>query len=47
MIYEGASEQKMLRYARQHYPGIEADGRRRIMAGDTSIAEVMRVTSIT
>jgi len=47
MIYEGASEQEMLRHARQHYPGMEADGRRRILAGDTSIAEVLRVTSVT
>jgi general secretion pathway protein E len=35
-----------LHLARQHYPGIETDGRRRIMAGETSIEEVMRVTSI-
>jgi general secretion pathway protein E len=46
MIYEGASEQDMLRHARQSYPGMEADGRRRILAGDTSIAEVLRVTSV-
>ncbi|MEH6637429.1 MAG: type II secretion system ATPase GspE [Halioglobus sp.] len=46
MIYEGASEQEMLRHARQHYPGIEEDGRRRVLAGETSIAEVMRVTSV-
>ncbi len=46
MIYAGASEQEMLAHAREHYPGIEADGRRRILAGETSIAEVMRVTSV-
>jgi general secretion pathway protein E len=46
MIYEGASEQAMLTHARQHYPGIESDGRRRILAGETSIAEVMRVTTV-
>ena len=46
MIYEGANEQDMLRHARQFYPGMEADGRRRILAGDTSIAEVLRVTSV-
>jgi general secretion pathway protein E len=46
MIYEGASEQAMLDHARQHYPGIESDGRRRIVNGETSIAEVMRVTSV-
>ena len=46
MIYEGASEPVMLNQARQHYPGIEADGRRRILAGDTSIEEVLRVTAV-
>ena len=46
MIYGGANEQDILRLAREHYPGIEIDGRRRIMAGETSIEEVMRVTSI-
>jgi len=47
MIYESANEQDILKVARQHYPGIESDGRRRILAGETSIEEVMRVTSIT
>lgn len=46
MIYEGASEQEMLQLARQNYPGIEADGRRRILEGETSVAEVLRVTSV-
>jgi general secretion pathway protein E len=46
MIYEGASEQAMLEVARQRYPGIEADGRRRVLAGETSLAEVLRVTSV-
>ena len=46
MIYEGASEQDMLRQARLHYPGIESDGRRRVLAGETSMAEVLRVTSV-
>ena len=46
MIYESANEQEILKVARQHYPGIETDGRRRILAGETSIEEVMRVTSI-
>ena len=47
MIYDNASEQEMLAYARQEYPSMQADGRRRILAGDTSLAEVMRVTSVT
>jgi general secretion pathway protein E len=46
MIYEGANEQDILTVARRKYPGIESDGRRRILAGETSIEEVMRVTSI-
>ncbi|MEZ5573987.1 MAG: type II secretion system ATPase GspE [Halioglobus sp.] len=46
MIYEGANEQDIMKVARQRYPGIESDGRRRILAGETSIEEVMRVTSI-
>ena len=46
MIYTGVSEQEMLEYARPLYPGIEADGRRRILAGDTSLEEVLRVTAV-
>jgi general secretion pathway protein E len=47
MIHEGAGEQEMLSYARLHYPGIEADGRRRILSGETSLEEVLRVTAVT
>ena len=46
MVYESANEQDILKVARRKYPGIETDGRRRILAGETSIEEVMRVTSI-
>ncbi|PLW81927.1 type II secretion system protein GspE [Kineobactrum sediminis] len=46
MIHEGASEQTMLQEARKHYPGIQEDGRRRVLAGETSIEEVLRVTSV-
>jgi general secretion pathway protein E len=46
LIYDGASEQDMLEQARRHYPGIESDGRRRVLSGETSIEEVLRVTSI-
>ena len=46
LIYEGASEQEMVAHARQLYPSIQSDGRRRILAGETSLAEVMRVTSV-
>jgi general secretion pathway protein E len=33
--------------ARKQYPGIQADGRRRILAGETTLEEVLRVTSVT
>jgi len=46
MIHERASEQAMLAEARKRYPGIDADGRRRILAGETSIEEVLRVTAV-
>ena len=46
LIYEGQSEQAMLQVARQRYPGIEQDGRRRVLAGETSLEEVMRVTAV-
>ena len=46
MIHEGASEQDMLREARQQHAGIQEDGRARVLAGQTSLEEVMRVTSL-
>ncbi len=46
LIHESASEQQMLELARQRYPGIQEDGRRRILAGETSLEEVLRVTSV-
>ncbi|TXS96287.1 type II secretion system protein GspE [Parahaliea maris] len=46
MIHEGAGEQVMLAEARKHYPGIQEDGRRRILAGETSLEEVLRVTAV-
>ena len=46
MIYDGESEQAMLVKARQSYPGIDEDGRHRVLAGDTSIEEVLRVTAV-
>jgi general secretion pathway protein E len=44
MIHDGASEQEMEHYARSRGPGIRQDGLRRILAGDTSLEEVLRVT---
>jgi general secretion pathway protein E len=46
MIHGGASEQEMLESARQRYPGIAEDGRRRILDGETSLEEVLRVTAV-
>jgi len=44
MIHDGSSEQAIERYARQHSPSIRQDGLRRILAGETSVEEVLRVT---
>ena len=45
MIHGGAGEQELLQQARRHDPGILEDGRRRVLAGDTSMEEVLRVTT--
>ena len=44
LIHAGASEQKLDARARLQAPGILADGQRRILSGETSLEEVMRVT---
>ena len=44
MIHDGASEQELEKYARTQTPSISADGRRRVLAGDTTLEEVLRVT---
>jgi general secretion pathway protein E len=44
MIHDGSSEQELERYARGSSPGIRDDGRRKIMAGETTLEEVLRVT---
>ncbi len=46
LIHQGAGEQALLQEARQRYPGIESDGRRKILNGETSLEEVLRVTSV-
>ena len=45
MIHDDASEQDMLEVARQHSKGILENGWQRVLAGDTSIAEVLRVNA--
>ncbi len=44
MIHDGSGEHELERYARQFWPSIRQDGVRRILAGDTSLEEVLRVT---
>lgn len=44
LIHDGAGEQEILEYVRQHSPSLRQDGVRRILDGDTSIDEVIRVT---
>ncbi len=44
MIHDGVSEQEFERYARKFGPGIRADGRRRVLQGETTLEEVLRVT---
>ena len=45
MIHEGASESEMLAQARKNSSGITDDGCRRVLAGETTVAEVLRVTA--
>jgi general secretion pathway protein E len=44
MIHDGASEHDLERYARTLTPSIRDDGRSKILAGITTIEEVLRVT---
>lgn len=46
LIHEGAGEQEMLQHARQQSPSLIEDGRRRVLAGETSLEEVLRVTAV-
>lgn len=44
MIHNNASELELERYARKHSPSMRQDGFRRVLAGETSLAEVLRVS---
>jgi len=44
MIHDGVSEQDLERHARTMGPSIRADGRRRVLAGNTTLEELLRVT---
>ena len=46
MIHEGSGEQALLKYARKSSPSLISDGRHRILKGDTSLEEVLRVTAM-
>jgi general secretion pathway protein E len=45
MIHDRAPEQQMRKYARGLYPSLRQDGFRRALKGETSLEEVLRVTS--
>ncbi len=44
LIHDGASEQELARYARSLAPSISQDGKRKVIAGITSVDEVLRVS---
>jgi len=44
MIHDGASEHDLEAYAREQSPGIRDDGISKILSGETSLEEVLRVT---
>jgi general secretion pathway protein E len=44
MIHDGAAEHDLERHARTLTPSIRDDGRRKVLAGETTIEEVWRVT---
>jgi general secretion pathway protein E len=44
MIHDGTGEQALERYARTMSPSIRQDGRRRVLNGETTVEEVVRVT---
>ena len=44
MIHNGTSEAELEHHARERFPGIRQDSFRRVLAGDTTLEEVLRVT---
>ncbi len=44
MIHDGASEHEIERYARKFTPSIREDGLARVLKGETTVEEVLRVT---
>ena len=47
MIHGGAAEFELEKYARQKTPSIRADGLIKVLAGKTTLEEVLRVTKET
>lgn len=45
MIHDRAAEQHMRKYARNLFTSLRQDGYRRVLMGDTSLEEILRVTS--
>jgi type II secretory ATPase GspE/PulE/Tfp pilus assembly ATPase PilB-like protein len=45
MIHEKQSEATLIAYARSNWTSIRQDGLRRVRAGDTTLAEVLRATA--
>lgn len=45
MIHDQSAEQKIKQYARTLFPSIRQDGFQRVLNGDTSLEEILRVTS--
>jgi general secretion pathway protein E len=46
MIHDGSGEYELEQEARRHSSGIRADGFRRVLAGETSLDEVLRVSGL-
>jgi general secretion pathway protein E len=46
MIHDREPEQKLRKYARHLFLSLRQDGCRRVLLGDTSLEEVVRVTGI-
>jgi len=44
LIHDGSGEQAMVAHVRSRFPSLHSDGLRRVLAGDTSLEEVLRVT---
>ncbi|RLA32002.1 MAG: type II secretion system protein GspE, partial [Gammaproteobacteria bacterium] len=44
LIHDAASEQDLTSHVRAGTPGLHQDGLRRVLRGDTSLEEVLRVT---